>query len=392
MSDHHHFPEELLIEILKRLPVKSLLRFTAVSKSWYFIITSPAFISAHRRHHRNGNSATNLLLLRRYDKSYNEEKYSVLDDTDHQLLTLDNSFQLSFPISCGIGYFRTVGFYNGVFCLSDDYFSDWHTVTLWNPSIRKLRALPCPSIRPAYPFRFVLGFGASPLSDDDLKVVRVVYERKGVHLDECRIPPEVEIYSLSTGLWKRITAIGVNYYMVDYTWTQAFVNGAVHWIGYKLLENKSIQSSIAVFTMADELFDEIMLPDELASENPSNLSMMVFEEFVAVVKYSRRIQGGSCELWIMKEYGVVDSWTRLHTIELVGGMEKIVGFRKNGEILLSTNKSELVSYCPNTRVVNDLGISGNSRSFYVDKYLEYLVLLRQKNHLVDGQYEEIRNL
>ncbi|XP_019162887.1 PREDICTED: F-box/kelch-repeat protein At3g06240-like [Ipomoea nil] len=375
MSDHHHFPEELQIEILKSLPVKSLLRFTAVSKSWYFIITSPAFISAHRRHHRNGNSATNLLLLRRYDKSYNEEKYSVLNDTDHQLLTLNNSFELSLPISSLSGYFRTVGFYNGVVCLSDDHKVDCRNVTLWNPSIRKLRTLPRPSIRPAYPFRFVLGFGASPRSDDDLKVVRVVYARKGVHLDKCRIPPKVEIFSLSTGLWRRITATGLNYYMVYHVWTQVFINGAVHWIGYKLLENQGFQSLIVVFTMADELFDEILLPDELAPVNPSNLSIMVFEEFVAVVKYSRRIHGGSCELWIMKEYGVVDSWTRLHTIELVGRMEKIVGFRKNGEFLLSTNKSELVSYCPNTRVFNDLGIPGIKLSFYVDKYLESLVLL-----------------
>nr|GMD33455.1 F-box/kelch-repeat protein At3g23880-like [Ipomoea batatas]GMD35105.1 F-box/kelch-repeat protein At3g23880-like [Ipomoea batatas] len=392
MSDHRHFPEELQIEILKRLPVKPLIRFTAVSKSWYFIITSPAFISAHRRHHRNGNSATNLLLLRRYDKSCKVEKYSVLNDTDHQSLTLNNSIELSFPISCVIGYFRTVGFYNGVVCLSDDYFNDWHTITLWNPSIQKLRTLPSPSIRPTYPFKFVLGFGASQRSEDDLKVVRIVYERKGVHLDKCRIPPEVEIYSLSTGLWRRIVATGVNYYMVDYIWTQVFVNGAVHWIGYKLLEDERLQSLIAVFTMADELFDEIMLPDELAAKNPSNLSIMVFEELVAVVKYSRGLHGRSCELWIMKEYGVVDSWTRLHTIELVGGMEKIVGFRKNGELLLCTNKSELVSYCPNTRVINDLGIPGNSRSIYVDKYLESLVLLQQQNHLVDGLYDEIRNL
>ncbi|XP_019159145.1 PREDICTED: F-box protein CPR30-like [Ipomoea nil] len=383
MSDHHHFPEELLIEILKRLPVKSLLRFFAVCKSWYILISSPAFISVHCRHHRNGNSATNLLLLlRRYATSYIEEKYSVLNDTDHQLLTLNNSFELDLPISCGYGYFCTVGFYNGVLCLSDDYyFYNMATVSLWNPSIRQARILP---FRPAHPFRFVLGFGASPRSDDDLKVVRVMYERKGVNFDIGPVtPPLVEIYSLSTGVWRRITATGVNYYIFYYNWTQVFVNGAVHWIGYKLLEDKSFQSLIAVFTMADELFDEIMLPDELALEYPTNLSIMVFEEFVAVVKYTERIHADWCELWIMKEYGVVDSWTWLHTIELVGGMTKIVGFRKNGEILLSTNKNELVSYCPNTRVVNDLGISGDSSSFYVDKYLESLVLLKPQTHLVN---------
>ncbi|CAH9138491.1 unnamed protein product [Cuscuta epithymum] len=100
--------------------------------------------------------------------------------------------------------------------------------------------------------------------------------------------------------------------------------------------------------MADELFGEIMLPDELSQERAANLYIMALDESVAVVKYDREIHGGSCILWVMKEYGVVESWSRLHSIELVEVMERIVGFRKNGDILFSTNKSELVSYCPNT--------------------------------------------
>ncbi|RXH90692.1 hypothetical protein DVH24_035456 [Malus domestica] len=42
-----HIPEEILFEILVRLPVKSLLRFRCVCKSWNTLISSPDFRNAH---------------------------------------------------------------------------------------------------------------------------------------------------------------------------------------------------------------------------------------------------------------------------------------------------------------------------------------------------------
>lgn len=40
-------PEDALIEILARLPVKSLIRFTCVCKYWLFLIRSPEFATKH---------------------------------------------------------------------------------------------------------------------------------------------------------------------------------------------------------------------------------------------------------------------------------------------------------------------------------------------------------
>jgi hypothetical protein len=37
-------PEEMILEILIRLPVKSLMRFKIVSKPWRAMITDPSFI------------------------------------------------------------------------------------------------------------------------------------------------------------------------------------------------------------------------------------------------------------------------------------------------------------------------------------------------------------
>ena len=45
MSDE--FPPEILVEIFHRLPLKSLVKFTSVSKSWYSLITDNTFIFDH---------------------------------------------------------------------------------------------------------------------------------------------------------------------------------------------------------------------------------------------------------------------------------------------------------------------------------------------------------
>ncbi|CAI9784455.1 unnamed protein product [Fraxinus pennsylvanica] len=44
---HLFLPEEITIEILSRLPVKSLLRFKCVCKTWFSIIQDPKFIDMH---------------------------------------------------------------------------------------------------------------------------------------------------------------------------------------------------------------------------------------------------------------------------------------------------------------------------------------------------------
>uniref|UniRef100_A0A6V7QW55 F-box domain-containing protein n=1 Tax=Ananas comosus var. bracteatus TaxID=296719 RepID=A0A6V7QW55_ANACO len=43
------YPDELISEVLVRLPVKSLLRFRCVSRTWRSLISDPHLIESHRR-------------------------------------------------------------------------------------------------------------------------------------------------------------------------------------------------------------------------------------------------------------------------------------------------------------------------------------------------------
>uniref|UniRef100_M1DUU8 F-box family protein n=1 Tax=Solanum tuberosum TaxID=4113 RepID=M1DUU8_SOLTU len=80
-----------------------------------------------------------------------------------------------------------------------------------------------------------------------------------------------------------------------------------------------------------------------------------------------------------KLYKVLESWSGLYYMILVASMEKVIGFRNNGDVLFSTRRNDLVSYDPNSGQNTDLGIRGISHSFYVQNYMESLILLKGNN-------------
>ncbi|CDP14709.1 unnamed protein product [Coffea canephora] len=395
MSDN--LPEELLIEILTRVPVKSLICFTLVCKSWYGLITSPNFITTHltKIHTEKIPNNPSLLLIRRYTKDDKKEHYTInVDDEEdgHENGGGNGQFakksvELDFPFKSLIGYFRIVGTCNGLICLSDDLFGTTKPIILWNPSVRKSVTSPAPTINPPLPYMFVLGFGAD--SSQDYKVVRIVYHRDGQF--DFLLPPEVEVYSLSMGFWRRLINVGIKVCIADFLWSQAFVNGAVHWIAYHPRgsdnDSGSFGSLILGFDMDNEVFNEIMLPDDLAHELATNLCISVYKGSLAVIKYPRWEDNGSCSVWVMEDYGVWESWTQLYAIDLVQGMEKVVGFRKNGDVFVAKESKGLVLYNPKTGFTEDLGIWGSTRSFYIYNFEETLILFERQNAVVEEEEE-----
>ncbi|XP_055809345.1 F-box protein At3g07870-like [Solanum dulcamara] len=378
-----YLPPEIVREILLKLHAKSLLRFTVVCKSWRSLITSSPFISTHLAQTPH---SSNTLLVRRYITTRHKEHYSLFQDSKNRPFSLNFTSELHFPFNFQRGYFSIVGSCNGILCLSDDLVGTLRNFVLWNPSIQKFITLPLPLIKPRWRYMSVLGFGADLPETGDYKLVRLVYSKNdGVVYN---LPPEIEIYSTNSGVWRRVMGVEIKHYIVEFFLSQAFVNGAVHWIAYDVVPNGGgVRSLVMSFSIADEVFEDVMLPDALVGVIPTDLSIMLFEESLAVVKYEREIDDSLCEVWVMKQYGVLESWSRLYRINLVAGMEEIVGFRNNGEVLFSNKSNNLVSYDPNSGRNRGLGIQGFSCSFHVQNYRESLVLL-EGNSVISGRVLE----
>nr|POE49761.1 hypothetical protein CFP56_74022 [Quercus suber] len=100
-------------------------------------------------------------------------------------------------------------------------------------------------------------------------------------------------------------------------------------------------------------------------------------------------------IWVMKEYGIVKSWTELFTVDLSGYISRVFGFMENGHVLFKEqwrgnderddtklderDDTELSSYDPESQQVKKLGIPGWTVHFCTDNYVENLVLLNKPN-------------
>ncbi|KAI8534302.1 hypothetical protein RHMOL_Rhmol10G0079700 [Rhododendron molle] len=349
MSDY--VPRETLINILTRLPAKTLLRFRCICKSWLSLLSSPDFTSAHLR---TAAAKPPVLLLRGYSLTGLTPRYKELyslrsDDADFtSLLDLHCPFKTR-----AVNFFRVVGSCNGLICLSDDLLGYTYTVILWNPAIRRNLTLPMPNIcfEDYGPYMFSLGFGFDPKTNDH-KVVRIVYLEGSGRVKGWVVPPKVEVYALSTGVWKTIKGSKIGYHMVEVFWSRAFANCGVHWTAYSGGKSTGYCNVVLVFDMGSEVFREVKLPEKLVGASPLDLAVTV---------------------WVMKEYGVEESWSRLFTGSLNGDVSTVLGFRKSGEVVVEKWDGTLVSCQPGK--IKKMRIRGGKESFYLGTYAESLILL-----------------
>ncbi|XAR68182.1 hypothetical protein NMG60_11003223 [Bertholletia excelsa] len=374
MSDY--LPGDVLIEILSRLPVKSLLRFTCVCRQWYSLITNPNFISTHLNQSlSNAKNDSNQLLLVRH--------YNMFQETERFVLHLDDdSFDEYEELQCSFRivneYFRIVGTCNGLICLSDDYDTHTDTIILWNPSVRKHVILPKPQFHCVSGGVCLLGFGFDAINND-YKVVRIVYQHNIPDDHNYKVPPLVEIYTQNSGNWRNICDIAPNTVLYNFFPLPGFLNGSVHWIGSGQHCKDSSRNLIAAFDMVDEVFRDIMMPDILAKTDVLKLSISVLGTSLTIIQYEKIWQSDYCWVWTMKEYGKVESWAKLLTIDMREGIRKVVGFRKKNKVMLSARVRGLICYDPNVQETEYLGIHGTNRSFYVSNYVESLALFKGEN-------------
>ncbi|KAE7996413.1 hypothetical protein FH972_001140 [Carpinus fangiana] len=221
-------PEDLQLDILVRLSVKSLLRFQCVSKSLMSLISRTGFISMHIKHNESTNNYARIF-------------YGILSpitDTDdtinfrYILNQFDDSFseiqQFDFP-SQTRHEFDEVLVCRGLLLITIGIvLSDVEPFFLWNPALRMSVTLPRPCFGVLYPtYHIVHGFGYDHISND-YKVLRMMY----TYIYSSGIPYRAEMFKLSTGPWE---TLGVNddfhSTKLERNLGQVFMNGANHWVG-----------------------------------------------------------------------------------------------------------------------------------------------------------------
>ncbi|AET03603.1 putative F-box domain, galactose oxidase/kelch, beta-propeller, F-box associated interaction [Medicago truncatula] len=184
-------PFDLITDILCRLPVKFLIQFQCVCKSWNSLISDPKFAEKHCR-----LSTTRLVHTLTFSnlpykhilKSY--PLHSVfIDLTTNQ--TAHPITQLETPSKY---YFYFVGSCNGILCLLACDYAGFVSIRLWNPSIRKFKELPYLQKQEGVMYGF--GYDAVTNNYKVVVVLRACYSSGNSF--------EVNVYTLSTDSWKSL--------------------------------------------------------------------------------------------------------------------------------------------------------------------------------------------
>lgn len=148
-----YFPPEIMRNILKRLPAKSILRFGCVCKAWRNLFNTQSFISDHLHHSRDRNHC---LLFQRV------EILSQFHFLDSEMKFRE--FRTSPPVYLAC-YTKILGSSNGLLCLRmGSAMSDSKSFYLANPSIGQIKRVPDIIIR-EYPYDCIK-FGFCPSTND----------------------------------------------------------------------------------------------------------------------------------------------------------------------------------------------------------------------------------
>ncbi|KAI9112556.1 hypothetical protein K1719_016479 [Acacia pycnantha] len=341
-------PKEIMENILRRLPVKSLIRYKSVAKSWRTQITNPSFIARKFEFYDSVTENSRLRLILGWD-----EKPCISLISDQEPIDVE----VPLPEKDDVSFIWVYGQCNGIFCLYAVYGGDKagrFSLILWNPGTREVKVLPAPH---NHSKGIIFGFGIDPVTKD-YKVVQL-----GNLAFEGRKQILVEVYSLSTDSWRTLDSV-VPAHLLGFPRCRAYLNGFYHWIivGYN-------DRGILFFDFGKDLFGRIQLPPEI--DHVFDSFVAVIDEKLACVVAPYNIVYRGFKIWVMNEYGVDSSWSKKFCVAPLSlEFGHFLGFWGDDEILVD-DVSQLVSYnLKNMQIRKFDEIRGNWKMFRVFDYME----------------------
>ncbi|KAM0056938.1 putative F-box domain-containing protein [Helianthus debilis subsp. tardiflorus] len=385
MSDN--VPLEIQEEIMKRLPVKSLIQFRSVCKAWKSLIDSIDFIN-----HYSGQTQ---YLLARYKNTVDYKlKYGLFPDDHtfpHQRVSL-NCHPLVNMLYCP----KLIGFSHGLLCFYGDYqegsddtpFSATGRAVLWNPPIRKAVAIDVPNVSNELVYETFLGFGVCGETNDP-KLVKISYiitrwlDRESI---PDSIPWQVEVYTLSTGAWRHPYSSNLPRKSSHFEPYQVVIDGMLYWLatdGTIGVDGGYLSYNLIIsFDITSEEFREVNLPHELAHLSINFLSLCKLRESLVVIELDIETRNLVFRVWMMEDI-VPKSFTKLFSIDIPDNVSEVYlkGFRKTGEPIIDSEErypewtGSLAVYDPYSKSISSLGVDGSDILSFVYSYIETLLLL-----------------
>ncbi|XP_049358803.1 F-box protein CPR1-like [Solanum verrucosum] len=262
------FPEDLIREILLRLPVKSLLRFKRICKNWYTLIKNPSFIREHLNFSKNNPPQ---LLIYDYGAPGDFPPITFISDYGIDAPTHEVNPQ-SFE-----GMTNLLGSLDGLFFLEREINNDV-LCALWNPATREVRDLLSAvgiKFESFFNSNQVFGFGLDVLTND----YKVVYYN-------CK-NKNATVYSCSRDSWRIFKHENVcdnrNVEYVDtFYGSTTYLNGSYYWMLRKNI-NFNFTFKFLSFNFGNEVFEVIEGPPHDCAIRSWTADLMILDGSIVIL-------------------------------------------------------------------------------------------------------------
>lgn len=383
-------PGHIITDILSRLPIKTIIHCRCVCRTWRSLVLDPHFANLHlsrtptiliihQESHRSPDWDSDILKLIEFDRDEHDQHGNGLLHYDPLM-----NFDLKrFPNT----EILLVGSVNGLLCFCD---YENEAIFICNPIMRECVTLPKPIYTERYPTRIVYGFGYSSLSGQ-YKVVQI---SQTPLLDPEGLPfwddSQGAVYVLGTANWR---SIGTVPYLDSRRSYNLSLNGNIHWLNW----GGETSELICSFDVENESFQVFPSPNNLIKQT-WYASLGLFRDCLCLcVPDGSEDYDIDIDIWVMKEYGVKESWTKEIVIRqnsselscLLCDEVSLLHVWENGDILILWRDDRLYLYSPERKTLEEVEDPRDS-SHIVSPFIIYKMMLHVPSFLSLKDFERER--
>ncbi|KAK4795677.1 hypothetical protein SAY86_028003 [Trapa natans] len=356
---------DMVMEILIRLPARSLIQLKLTNKEWYGLISHPFLVKLHLERLRMDMRAAKILVIDHFPPmgSTNGNPLRFIDFGNSEGYRVERAIS-NFRDRICLGDTVIRGSCDGLICFIRPCYKH-DRIILVNLSTKKFRDLPsrenrnCSGIN-CRVVAYAVGLGYDPATDD-YKVVRA-YSQNEYGSGET----VVEVFALKGNGWKRINENP----RVKFSPMSLYLNGSMYWLASDMNDSQLVLS----FNLTTEKFLEVPTPE--TGNGTKFLGLGILEGCLLVYTVYWELNG-CFKAWSMNESGGKSSWDKAFVIpgRLLPTPTKFVKVIciKNGKILFCLDGSDLILFDVKDGTCQFLINPGRHFQYEFTMYVESLI-------------------
>uniref|UniRef100_A0A5B7CAE4 F-box domain-containing protein n=1 Tax=Davidia involucrata TaxID=16924 RepID=A0A5B7CAE4_DAVIN len=364
-------PTHIICDILSRLPLKSILYCRCVCKMFLKILTDSYFAKIHLT--KAPTTTASLILREHFGLSGFLYIYMIdLDETSSTSCSTDYHHsrgggccrprhaltKQNAELRFRDGKATLVGSCNGLLCLYHASLQNpiYH---ICNPILGEYTVVPhlIPSTS-VYTYLNYSGFGFCPKTNQ-YKVIRFMCLTSFDPFTALTLRKTVaEIYTLGSESWRSISDAPSPKTQGSF---DPFLNGALHWI----TDSRRASDLICSFDLEAEQFRPVPPPAHFDPDYVRKISWINIGVLRGCLCICYVFGDAQFEVWVMKDYGVKESWIKEFAINVkfycglrVEDLHQPIKFLNNGDLWFICKSHSLVSYSPQKGTFRDFKALG----------------------------------